>query len=397
MYAVAAVLRDRDVLGSILFACALNHKQMSRVLRAARFSRTCSGSVCRARETIRARTRAVAAAGSRRGRDVRDRVGAVLSRGGPENAREGRLGGRPARLGAARAARARFARGLRRQLLVRHQPAFPVAEDGDARGGSGGARGDGRRHRAFHGAPDRAPYERGVPVVPVQLRARVFSCSVSRRTRVGAAPATAGAALAPADPDLAAWFPIAASLRDVAAAPEGQAARRVRRDGARVRRARGRGGAGRRGERGDERASVALERPKPNEATNIRAAGTLRGARALATRARRDVRRRRGCTRWNSSCRLRRGSAFLHDLPSRPCLRLGLAAAAYGNLRQREVAASAAPPANPESAAHATRASRRTASPRRLEWSLVRLAATPEPKTTRRRLTAIKKRNGEGR
>ena len=60
MYAVAAVLRDRDVLGSILFACALNHKQMSAYYAPAFFAHMLGK--CLRRHT-RARTR------SRRSRD----------------------------------------------------------------------------------------------------------------------------------------------------------------------------------------------------------------------------------------------------------------------------------------------------------------------------------------
>ena len=80
---------------------------------------------------------------------------------------------------------------------------------------------------------------------------------------------------------------------DVAAAPEGQAARRVRRDGARVRRARGRGAPGAEASEGTKelRSLSSVEAERSDEYTRSL---ELFAARALATRARRDVRRSGG-------------------------------------------------------------------------------------------------------
>ena len=67
MYAVAAVLRDRDVLGSILFACALNHKQMSAYFAPAFFAHLLGKCLSRARNPS---ARALAAAVARLGAAV---------------------------------------------------------------------------------------------------------------------------------------------------------------------------------------------------------------------------------------------------------------------------------------------------------------------------------------
>ena len=63
MYAVAAVLRDNDVLGSILFVCALNHKQMSLYFAPAFFAHLLGKSLAR-NKTFGSRFLAVAKLGA---------------------------------------------------------------------------------------------------------------------------------------------------------------------------------------------------------------------------------------------------------------------------------------------------------------------------------------------
>jgi hypothetical protein len=75
---------------------------------------------------------------------------------------------------------------------------------------------------------------------------------------------------------------------------------------------------------------------------------------------------------------------YLHDLlVTSFCFALFAGAAAYGNKRQRLVSPEV--DAKARAAPRATRASRRAQPAVADEWSLVRIAATPESKTTRRR------------
>ena len=298
----------------------------------------------------------------------------------------------------ARAARAQFVRGLRRQLWCATQPAFPVAEDGGrAAADSGGARGDGRRRSAFHGAPDRAPYERGVPVVPRASFASGFSCSVFQaHGESGAAPS----------PRRSRWRP------PTRTSPRGSRSRRRSRCGRCSGRtgctsrhaatvlafaaARGRGAPGAEASEGTKELSVALERRSRTKRRIYALAGTARGLLA-DTRVATFV-AAAGLHSLELFVPPPARFPFLHDLLVTSCcfVLVRRRRRRHGNLRATRSRGGAAPPANPESAARAARASRRTASAAAAEWSLVQLAATPEP-NDERRLTAIKKRNGEGR
>ena len=384
MYAVAAVLRDRDVLGSILFACALNHKQMSAYFAPAFFAHLLGKCLSRARNpSARARAAAVARLGAAvvgtfvivwapfflavdpktHTKDGWEGVLRVLARLAPLE--RGLYEDYVANFWCATNPLFRW-----RRMATRAAAQAALAATVAAIAPPWRTRSRTLRTRGSCGACSTAR--------------RVFSCSVSGAREVGAAPASPGARLGARRPGPRRVVPDRGVALDVAAAPEGRAARRVRRDGARVRRARGRGGAGRRGERGDERAFGRSRASKPNEATNIRARWNSFAARALATRARRDVRRSGGAALAGT---LRAASGAV-PVPARPAGHVLLLRSVRRRRRVRQPQATRSrgersPPANPESAARATRASRRTASAAATEWSLVRLAATPEPKTTR--------------
>ena len=399
MYAVAAVLSDRDVLGSILFACALNHKQMSAYFAPAFFAHLLGKCLCRARNpTLNARAAAVA----RLGAAVVGTFAIVwapffLAINPKTHTKDGWEG-----VLRVLARLAPLERGLYEDYvanfwcatnpLFRWRRMATRAAAQAALAATVAAIAPSMAHQIVH------PTNEGFLWCLFNCASGFFLFSFQAHEKSALLPLLPALALAPADPDLAAWFPIAASLSmwpllrkdrlHVAYAATVLAFAALA-DG---------GAPGAEASEGTKELSVALERRSRTKRRIYSLAGTL-SRRALWRHARvATFVAAAGLHSLELFVPPPARFPFLHDLlVTSFCFVLFAAAAAYGNLRQREVAASATPPANPESAARATRASRRTASAAAAEWSLVRLAATPEPKTTRRRLTAIKKRNGGGR
>lgn len=399
MYAVAAVLRDRDVLGSILFACALNHKQMSAYFAPAFFAHLLGKCLSRARNpSARARAAAVARLGAAVvGTFVIVWAPFFLAVDPKTHTKDGWEG-----VLRVLARLAPLERGLYEDYvanfwcatnpLFRWRRMATRAAAQAALAATVAAIAPSMAHQIAH------PTNEGFLWCLFNCASGFFLFSFQAHEKSALLPLLPALALAPADPDLAAWFPIAASLSmwpllrkdrlHVAYAATVLAFAALA-DG---------GAPGAEASEGTKELSVALERRSRTKRRIYALAGTL-SRRALWRHARvATFVAAAGLHSLELFVPPPARFPFLHDLlVTSFCFVLFAAAAAYGNLRQREVAASAAPPANPESAARATRASRRTASAAAAEWSLVRLAATPEPKTTRGRLTAIKKRNGEGR
>ena len=406
LYAAAAVLRDRDVLGSILFACALNHKQMAAYFAPAFFAHLLGKCLSRSRNPTRTSQFAAVA---KLGVAVVGTFAIVwapffLAVDPETNRRDGARG-----LLNVSARLAPLERGLYEDYVAN----FWCATNPLFRW----------RQKMATGVAARAALVATVAAIAPSVTHQIknptkegflwclFNCasgfflfSFQAHEKSALLPTLAALALAPVDPDLAAWFPIVASLsmwpllrKDrlhvayvstvvaFAALADGGAPGAEAGDATRRERKRTKGPRLSFFSNASFRARTRRELWRHARVATFVAASGLHSLELLVP----------------SPARL----PFLHDLlVTSFCFVLFAGAAAYGNRRQRLVAtegdASGARPAKraafPETnVSRATRASRRTTPPDLAdEWSLVRIAATPEPKTTRQRKPARKSGGG---
>jgi len=384
MYAVAAVLRDNDVLGSILFVCALNHKQMSLYFAPAFFAHLLGKSLAR-NKTFGSRFLAVAKLGA----TVVVAFAIVwapffLAMDPRTNTRDGLLG-----VGRVLARLVPLERGLYEDYVAN----FWCATNPLFRW----------RSRMANGTAARAALVATVAAIAPSMAHQIrnpskegflwcmFNCSLGfflfsfqAHEKSALLPLLPALLLAPVDPDLAAWFPIVVSLsmwpllrKDrlhvayvamvvaFAALADGGAPGEDSHSETTAARATTRGG--RKKTPAFFSSFASLPRGAlwqyVRVATFVGAAG-LHGLEVFVPPPARFP--------------------YLHDLlVTSFCFALFAGAAAYGNKRQRLVSPEV--DAKARAAPRATRASRRAQPAVADEWSLVRIAATPESKTTRRR------------
>lgn len=383
MYAVAAVLRDRDVLGSILFVCALNHKQMSLYFAPAFFAHLLGKSLAR-NKTFRLRCLAIAKLGV----TVVVAFAIIwapffLAIDPKTNTRDGLRGvvNVLARL-------APLERGLYEDYVANFWCATNPLFRWRRRMANGTAARAALAATVAAIAPSvahqiRNPSKEGFLWCMFNCASGFFLFSFQAHEKSALLPLLPALALAPVDPDLAAWFPIVVSLSMWPL---------LRKDRLHV-------------------AYVAMVvafaaladggAPGEEARETMTARATTRGGRkktlfaffsSFASLPRGALWRYVRVATFVGAAGLHGLEVFvppparfpyLHDLlVTSFCFALFAGAAAYGNKRQRLVspdvdAKARAPP-------RATRASRRAQPAVADEWSLVRIAATPEPKTTRR-------------
>ena len=384
LYAAAAVLRDRDVLGSILFACALNHKQMAAYFAPAFFAHLLGKCLSRSRNPTRTSQFAAVA---KLGVAVVGTFAIVwapffLAVDPETNRRDGTRG-----LLNVSARLAPLERGLYEDYVANFwcatNPLFRWRQNMATRTAAQtalvatvAAIAPSVTHQIKH------PTKEGFLWCLFNCASGFFLFSFQAHEKSALLPTLPALALAPVDPDLAAWFPIVVCLsmwpllrKDrLHVAYVSMVVAFAALTGGGTPDAESANDATRRKKKGtkgplffvsDASASTRRELWRYARVATFVAAVGLHGLEFFAPPPARFP--------------------FLHDLlVTSFCFVLFAGAAVYGNRRQRLVAtepnASGARPA-----ARATRASRRTTPAEPDEWSLVRIASTPEPKTTRRR------------